>query len=267
VDEQGLLALCSDVVDAVDDALAGVTEWGSQGIRPGQYAFDLVADAAALEVLDQSGLGVLSEESGLRRPDAALIAVVDPVDGSTNASRGIPWYACSICIVDKEGPLVSMVANLVSKVRYHAIREGGAWRNGTPVQPSGCEEMNRAIVALSGYPRNHMGWSQYRVFGAASLDMCAVADGMIDAYSVVGRSELGSWDYLGAMLVCTEAGGAAGELDGRELVTTDHEDRRSVAAAASPRLLAQVIDGALAARPASATQVVVASSHDQASRD
>ena len=63
------------------------------------------------------------------------------------------------------------------------------WRNGKPVKPSRCEEIGRAIVALSGYPRNHMGWSQYRVFGAASLDLCAVAEGMIDAYSVVGRSE------------------------------------------------------------------------------
>jgi myo-inositol-1(or 4)-monophosphatase len=268
VDEEDLLAICADVVDAVGDALEGVTDWAPKGDRPGQYAFDLVADRAALEVLDRTGLGVLSEESGLRRPDATLIAVIDPVDGSTNASRGIPWYACSICIVDEQGPLVSMVANLVSKVRYHAIRQRGAWRNGLPVTPSLCEEMGRGIVALSGYPRRHMGWSQYRVFGAASLDLCAVAEGMIDAYSVVGRSELGSWDYLGGMLICTEAGGAVGELDGLELVTTDHDARRSVAAAATSRLLAQVIDSALVARPPiSVTPSVVPSEFDQASRD
>jgi myo-inositol-1(or 4)-monophosphatase len=161
-----------------------------------------------------------------------------------------------------------MVANLVSKVRYHAIRQSGAWRNGLPVAPTLCEEMGRGIVALSGYPRKHMGWSQYRVFGAASLDLCAVAEGMIDAYSVVGRSELGSWDYLGGMLICTEAGGSVGELDGLELVTTDHDARRTVAAAATPRLLAQVIDSALAARPAmSLTPPVVPPEFDQASRD
>jgi myo-inositol-1(or 4)-monophosphatase len=268
VDEVGLLAVCGEVVDAVDNALAGVTERAAQGERPGQYALDLVADAAAIEVLDSTDLGVLSEESGLRRPDATLIAVIDPVDGSTNASRGIPWYACSICILDEQGPLVSVVANLVSKVRYSAIRGRGAWRNGIRVTPSSCEEMGKAIVALSGYPRDHMGWLQYRVFGAAALDLCAVAEGMIDAYSVVGRSELGSWDYLGGMLVCTEAGGAVGELDGLDLVTTDYSARRSVVAAGTPGLLSQVIDGALAARPiASVGGRGVPSPFDQVSRD
>ena len=268
VDEEDLLAVCSEVVDAVDDALGGVTDWGPNRSRPGQYGFDLVADAAALEVLDRTELGVLSEESGLRRSEAPLIAVIDPVDGSTNASRGVPWYACSICILDEQGPLVSVVGNLVSKVRYSAVRGQGAWRNGKPVHPSRCEEIGRAIVALSGYPRNHMGWSQYRVFGAASLDLCAVAEGMIDAYSVVGRSELGSWDYLGGMLVCTEAGGAVGELVGRDLITTDHEARRSVVAAATPELLAQVIDAALAARPTTSSDGSLASSViDRASRD
>jgi fructose-1,6-bisphosphatase/inositol monophosphatase family enzyme len=90
---------------------------------------------------------------------------------------------------------------------------------------------------------------------------------MIDAYSVVGRSELGSWDYLGGMLVCTEAGAAVGELDGLDLITTDHRARRSVAAAATPQLLTQVIDGALAARPATAGHPVGTSSFDRASRD
>ncbi len=50
------------------------------------------------------------------------MAVVDPVDGSTNASRGIPWYASSICMLDADGPRVSVVANLANGVRYHAVR-------------------------------------------------------------------------------------------------------------------------------------------------
>ena len=109
------------------------------------------------------------------------------------------------------------------------------------------------MVALSGYPRKHMGWSQYRVFGAAALDLCAVAEGSIDAYCVVGRSALGSWDYLGGMLVCTEAGAHVQEVDGFDLITTEHDERRSVAAAATPELLAQVVDGAKAARPSADT--------------
>ncbi len=95
-------------------------------------------------------------------PGAPLVAVIDPVDGSTNASRRIPWYACSICILDGDGPRVSYVGNLVADVRYTAIRGQGSWRNGERLVPSGCTEIGKSIIALSGYPRHMMGWSQFR---------------------------------------------------------------------------------------------------------
>lgn len=67
--------------------------------------------------------------------------------------------------------------------------------------------------------------------------MCAVAEGVLDAYTVVGGSQLGSWDYLGAMLICTEAGAVVAESAGRNLVTLEHADRRTPLAAATPDLL------------------------------
>ena len=82
---------------------------------------------------------------------------------------------------------------------------------------------NHAIVALSGYPLRRMGWSQFRAFGAASLDLCAVAEGRRRLRGR-GRIELGSWDYLGGMLVCTEAG-AVRENRRVELVEIDHAGR------------------------------------------
>ena len=75
------------------------------------------------------------------------------------------------------------------------------------------------------------------MLGAAALDLCAVAEGVLDGYAVVGGSQLGSWDYLGGMLVCTEAGAVVGELEGRSLVTLDHTARRTPVAAATPDLL------------------------------
>ena len=168
------------------------------------------------------------------------MAVVDPVDGSTNASRGVPWYATSICVLDDVGPRAAVVANLVTGVRYHAVRGGGAWRDTTAISPSGCTEMRRAVVALSGYPRRHLGWAQFRALGSAALEMCAVAEGVLDAFSVGGRAHLAPWDYLGAMLLCTEAGATVLDLDGRPLVTTEFAARRSVAAAATPALMAEL---------------------------
>jgi fructose-1,6-bisphosphatase/inositol monophosphatase family enzyme len=251
VDDEQLLRVCQGVADAVADALRDVSDWRPSGGRPGQYAIDLVADDAALGVLEEAGLGVLSEESGGRRLDAELVAVIDPVDGSTNAARGIPWYATSVCVVDGNGPRVALVANQATGDRYHAVRGQGAWRGETRLEPSGCTEMRLAVVGLSGYPRRHFGWSQYRAFGAAALDLCSVAEGSLDAWASVGRAHLGPWDYLGGMLLCLEAGAAVADLDGEELVVLDHGARRAVAAAATPSLLEQLGAGALASRPES----------------
>jgi fructose-1,6-bisphosphatase/inositol monophosphatase family enzyme len=67
---------------------------------------------------------------------------------------------------------------------------------------------------------------------------------VLDGYAVVGGSQLGSWDYLGGMLVCTEAGAVVGELQGRELVTLDHTARRTPVAASTPGLLGELSSAA-----------------------
>ena len=69
-----------------------VTDFGPSGQRIGQYALDLTADAAALQVLNRIGVGVLSEESGYNPGTSGEVVVIDPIDGSTNASRGIQWF-------------------------------------------------------------------------------------------------------------------------------------------------------------------------------
>jgi myo-inositol-1(or 4)-monophosphatase len=237
MDDDALLAICHRAVDVVPPALATVEDWGAPGGRPGQYAIDLAADAAILEVLEAADLGVLSEESGLHRPDAPLVAVVDPVDGSTNAARAIPWYATSICVLDEAGPRVAVVANLASGLRYHALRGGGAWRGDVRLAPSRCTELRRAVVGLTGFPRAHLGWAQFRAFGAAALELCAVAEGVLDAFVVGVGAHLATWDYMGALLLCSEAGVPVIDLDGRDLVTFEPGARRSVAAAATGELM------------------------------
>lgn len=237
MDDDGLLEVLHATASAVADALGGLADWGLAGTRQGQYRSDLAADAAALAVLDRAGLGVMSEESGTHRPERPVVVVIDPVDGSTNASRGIPWFATSLCAVDADGPRAAVVVNQASGVRFEAVRGGGARRDGVAIRPSACSRLDQAIIGFSGYPPRYLGWSQYRGLGAAALDLCAVAEGVLDGYAVVGGSRLGSWDYLGGLLVCTEAGAVVAESEGRELVTLDHDDRRTPVAASTPALL------------------------------
>jgi len=232
VDEDRLLQVLDNAVFAIRGALDGLDEWGLAGTRVGQYHLDLAADAAALPLLHEAGLAVLSEESGVTGDaDAALLAVIDPIDGSTNAHRGIPFYATSICVLDTQGPLVGVVVNQATGTRFDAVRGGGARRDGDAITPSGCAELSTAIVSISGFPGHHPGWAQYRALGAASLEFCAVAEGMVDAYMVVGRSTLFGWDYLAGMLVCAEAGAVTMERDGADVVVRDDSPRRPIVAA------------------------------------
>ena len=240
MDDDGLLEVLHAAASAVAGALGELGDWGPAGTREGQYRSDLAADAAALSVLEGAGLGVMSEESGAHRPELPVVVVIDPVDGSTNAARGIPWYATSLCAVDAEGPRAAVVVNQASGIRFEAVRGGGARKDGSPIRPSDCGSLDQAIVGFSGYPLRYVGWSQCRMLGAAALDLCAVAEGVLDGYAVVGGSQLGSWDYLGGMLVCTEAGAVVGELQGRELVTLDHTARRTPVAASTPGLLGEL---------------------------
>ncbi len=239
-----ILNLFDDVCSGVKMALNGLSDWsllGEQGAHAGQYRHDVVADEVALGLLDAAGVGVLSEESGLRRADAGLVVVIDPIDGSTNASRQLPWYATSLCAVDADGPRVAMVVNQASGVRYHAVRGGGAFRDGQRIEASKTQLFQRCIVALSGLPPRHLGWNQFRALGAAALDLCAVADGSLDAFIDCSRNALGVWDYAGALLICQEAGASLVDAFGRDLLVLDPDQRRTPIGAATPALLAEAV--------------------------
>lgn len=234
------MALLGDVADAVARAMRRVDDLGLSGRRDGQYMLDLRTDAAALEVLRAAGVGVLSEESGLERPDAEEIVIIDPVDGSTNASRGLPWYATSLCLVDRDGPAAALVVNLASGVRYWAERGSGAYCDGERISPSACTAVGSSIIGLNGLPPHHLGYAQSRVYGAVALDLCQVAAGVLDGYVDCIHEAHGSWDVAAGSLICREAGAVVDDLFGRDLFVLDHAARRTPVAAATPELHAQL---------------------------
>ena len=234
------LGLLRRTADSVEAALAGFDRWQDGGDRPDQYALDQVADAAALIVLDAAGVGVLSEESGLRRGAGGETVIVDPVDGSTNASRRIPHYCISLCVVEGLTPVAGLVRHLVSGEEFTANTGGGANLDGHPISPSGCEHGARAVIGVSGRPGPELPVWQVRVLGSAALDLCAVACGRLDAYLDL-NSNHGVWDYAAGVLICSEAGAWTGEAEGRELFHLEHSRRLGPIAASTPRLAAKLV--------------------------
>jgi myo-inositol-1(or 4)-monophosphatase len=241
VDDGVLLEHLNEVADAIATVLGGLDDWGLAGTRDGQHRSDLAADAVAVERLTAAGFGVLSEESGRHGPDAEVTVVVDPLDGSTNAAHGIPWFAASLCAVDSRGPRAAVVLNLASGRRFTAVRGAGAYADGEPLHPSGRTDVGEALIGLSGFPARWLGWRQYRALGAAALDLCLVACGALDGYVDCSVDAHGSWDYLGGLLVCQEAGAVVDDLNGRDLVVLDHAARRTPVAAATPALQADLL--------------------------
>ena len=96
-------------------------------------------------------------------------------------------------------------------------------------------------MGLSGWPPLNFGWDQYRSLGAAALDLCAVAAGVLDGYVDCSPDAHGPWDYLGGVLVCREAGAVVTDAFDRELVVLDHAARRTPVAAATAALHAELV--------------------------
>jgi fructose-1,6-bisphosphatase/inositol monophosphatase family enzyme len=240
--DDSLLGVLHDAASAVRAALDRLPDWGLVGSSRHQYRHDVVADEAARHVLVRASVGVLSEESGAHGLDAAIVVVLDPVDGSTNASRGLPWWNTSLCALDRDGPRAALVVDQVHGTRFEAVRGQGARRDGHRIVPSECTTLRDAVVGLNGFPRAHLGWKQYRALGATALDLCAVASGMLDAYVDCTRRGSAAWDYLGGIMVCEEAGAPVADARGDDLVVRSAADRRCPVAAATAPLLAGLLE-------------------------
>lgn len=232
------MRLLHRVADEVGRVLRATGDWGMSGTRPGQYVVDVDVDEVAVGMLVDAGLAVLSEESG-RSGDGDRLVVVDPLDGSTNASRGIPWFATSLCVVDDDGPALALVANQASGARLEARRGEGSWVAERRLAAATTTTLDGAVVGVSGLPggRPEWGWWQFRALGAAALDLGLVAAGSLDGWVDMSTDAHGAWDYLGGALLCREAGAAVEDAFGRDLLAVEHADRRTPVAAATPQLL------------------------------
>lgn len=233
-----LLELFVDVGVAVRRAVDGisVSALRDRTDRGGQYALDLVADDVACRVLERAPVRIVSEESGVHeRAGAAVTVVLDPVDGSTNCSRRIPYWATSICALDADGALAGLVVNQATGVCVTAVRGAGAFRDGVRLEASAVARVEEAMVYLTGTPSSWLPWKQFRSLGSAALGLCEVAAGTLDGMLDAGGFHA-PWDYLAGYLACVESGAVVRDGHGRELVTAAVDARRQLIAAGTPQL-------------------------------
>jgi myo-inositol-1(or 4)-monophosphatase len=178
------------------------------------------------------GDGLLGEEGASVTGGSGVAWVVDPIDGTVNYLYDIPQYAVSIAAQVDGRTMAGVVHNPASGQTWAATRGGGARLDGRPVRESGCDRLDRALVATGfGYDSARRAAQaevlravlprvrDVRRLGAASLDLCGVATGWFDAFYERG---LAPWDLAAGALVAEEAGvvveGLGGAAPGPEIV-------------------------------------------------
>ena len=207
---------------------------------------DRAAERAVLDCVAQAfpSHDMLTEESGLRSHDAAWRWVIDPLDGTTNFSCGLPHFNVSIGVQHNGVTVVGVVFAAALGEEFTAVKGRGACLNGRPIAPSQVKELQRAVIA-TGFPydkntnpdNNTLQVSRVvpcvrglRRLGAAALDICYVAAGFLDGYWEMG---LHPWDVCAGSLIATEAGA--------ELVRY-RPDRGISLMAANPHIFPQLLE-------------------------
>ncbi len=130
-----------------------------------------------------------------------------------------------------------MVVNHATFEVTTAVRGGGAFRGDEPLTASTVTRVEDAFVALSTFPGRMLQWKQFRAMGSCALALCDVATGAFDGY-FDGGSVHAPWDYLGGLLICTEAGAVVEDAQARPLDIGDPNVRRQLIAGGTPELVA-----------------------------
>ena len=186
---------------------------------------DRDAEALLEEVLlgERPRDGLLAEEGSSSEGESGRRWVVDPLDGTTNYLYGFPAWSVSVGLEDDEGARVGVVHDPLRGELFSALRAGGAFLDGDPVEVGGADSLEEALVATGfGYDAERRAAQagvlvdilprvrDIRRAGAASLDLAWVAVGRLDGYYERG---LQHWDWAAGSLIVREAGGALRPLD------------------------------------------------------
>lgn len=168
--------------------------------------------------------GIIGEEGSNTPGTSGITWHIDPIDGTSNFLYDLPTWAVSIGACDAHGPLAGAVYIPVLNEMYVAARGAGATCNGSPIRASDRDDLSTAMVGTGFAYEPARRVRQGRVvggivgrvrdirrLGAASVDICFVACGRLDAYFEEG---LHSWDLMAAQVIATEAGAVATDFDG-----------------------------------------------------
>ena len=216
---------------AGDMALAG-RKAGLYNVQTKSTGTDMVTEFdRASETMIFDGLrtlrpldSVVGEEGAAHSGSTQITWYIDPIDGTTNFLYALPNWAVSIGAADSSGPLAGVVYIPALDEMFTATRGGGAFLNNLPIKCNEIDDVSQALVCTGfSYSADARTIQAGRVsrmihdirdirrFGAASIDLCFVACGRLDAYF---EENLFPWDIAAGELIAREAGCISGDFSG-----------------------------------------------------
>ena len=213
---------------------------------------DLIAEKTVIEVLKKRKVDatIIGEECGRIEGKKGFV-IMDGIDGTTNATRRIPFYCCSLAYATEfrlSAVTHAAIIDLANGDLYHASKGRRAFLNGKRIRVRDAGDDAVIGMNVSGIgpdiikrlspvmsKANHV-----RQFGAIALEMCFLAAGHLDA-SIDLRGKIRPTDIAGAYLIVKEAGGLVYSDNGKELDAELGVDTRvSLAAIANKRTLSEL---------------------------
>jgi myo-inositol-1(or 4)-monophosphatase len=256
--EADWLSTCRRAARAARAAVAGFETTAERARETGRgeggdtsLVIDRAAEDAILAEFETLAVTVVTEERGELELSGGgpVRVVVDPVDGSLNAKRGLPSACVSIAVAGGPGMddvEVAYVAELDRPREWWAVRGQGAWCDGRalarlepgPLEVLGLETARPRLVAEAADAILAVEARRLRVLGSVALSLCMVAAGKLDA--MLTLREVRSVDVAAGQLLVRETGGAVALPGGERL---DLQMRSRIVAARDSSLLARLERG------------------------
>jgi myo-inositol-1(or 4)-monophosphatase len=208
-------------------------------------ALDQAAEAVTLRQFEHEDVRIVSEEIGLRG-NGRYTVVVDPIDGSHNAERGVPYFCLSVAVAEGEtidDVFFGYVYDFGANEEWYAVRGDGAFLDGEPLTGAPKDEIEMLSLEATKATLVHEGLAalapltdRVRVMGAQALSYCHLAAGRTDAVVCLKPSR--PVDFAAAQLVVRERGFAIELFDAPPIGASplDLKARSRVAAAGNTEL-------------------------------
>ncbi len=192
--------------------------------RPGGIDIVTDADRASEDIILEAIRGefphhdILTEERRTDSTGSPWLWLVDPLDGTVNFAHGIPFFSVSVALMHNGILMAGIVHDPIRMEKFWAVRNGGAFLNGSSVRVSRADRLDHSLIA-TGFPydRSYSAINNLAEFsrvllrvqgirrvGSAAIDLAYVSCGRLDGF---WELKLKPWDMAAGMLLVQEAGG------------------------------------------------------------